>query len=74
MKLKSFILSLNLITFAAPEGGLVTINPAEVVSTRAPHRGFDPDVKCIIHMADGKHVAVAEDCQTVNRKLREEED
>jgi hypothetical protein len=64
-------LALNLVTFPAPENTVVTINPENVVSLSTPHHGFDSDVKCILHMADGKHVAVAIDCNAVKERLQE---
>ena len=70
------VLALQLVAFTGPDNQLVYVNPAEVVTTRAPRdeQHFGPGIKCLIHMADGKFVAVIEDCATVNRVLQDDED
>jgi hypothetical protein len=67
-----FLLVLDLVTFTGPEGQLIPVNPAMVVTLRKPRgeQHFDPDVKCLIHTTDGKFVAVVEDCDTVREALR----
>jgi len=65
------ILALHLVTLASPTEQVVTINSDDVVSLTTPHRGFDPKVKCIINMIDGKHVAVGINCEEVKKKLED---
>jgi len=65
------ILALHLVTLASPIEQAVTINADDVVSLTTPHRGFDPKVKCIINLIDGKHVAVGIGCDEVKKKLEE---
>lgn len=70
-------LALSLIILDGPDNQKVFINPAEVVTVRRP-RGtdhFDPNVRCLLHMADGKFVAVVNACdEVINRLLGEDED
>ena len=65
------ILALHLITLVSPVEQAITINADDVVSLSKPHRGFDPKVKCVINLIDGKHVAVGIDCEEVKKKLEE---
>jgi hypothetical protein len=62
------LLALNLMTLPQ-DGQVITINPDDVVSLVAPHRGFDPKLKCIINLIDGKHIAVGMSCDDVRQKL-----
>jgi len=62
-------IALNLATFPLPNGDAVTINPEDVVSLATPHRGFDPKVKCVVNMVDGKHISVGIDCAAVKERL-----
>jgi len=64
------LIALNLVTLPAPQGEVITINPEDVVSLAAPHRGFDAKVKCIINMVDGKHIAVGLPCDEIRGKLQ----
>jgi len=69
--MKICLLALNLVTFPAPHGGpVVTLNADDVVTFVAPHHGFDPKVKCIVNMVDGKHIAVGVDCDEVRQRLQ----
>jgi len=65
-----YLLALNLVTFPAPHGAMITLNADDVVTLVEPHRGFDPKVKCLINMSDGKHVAVGVDCEEVRQRLQ----
>jgi len=64
-------LAINLVTFASPAEQAITINSEDVVSLITPHKGFDPKVKCIINMIDGKHIAVSINCDEVKKRLKE---
>jgi hypothetical protein len=63
------LLAINLVTFGQ-NGQSVTINSEDVVSLVTPHRGFDPKLKCIINLIDGKHIAVAITCEEVRQRLQ----
>lgn len=70
------LLALHLVILTGPENQQIFVNPAEVVTIRRP-RGpdhFDPSVKCLLHMADGKFVAVIETCETVTERLLGEDE
>lgn len=72
------VLALNLVVLSGPEGQIVRINPSQVVSVREPRNTaeghFNKDVRCLIHMADGKFVAVTETCDIVRQLLEGEPD
>jgi hypothetical protein len=65
---------LDLVQFTGPDNQKIDVNPVAVISVRAPrgaeHLGHG--VKCLIHTADGKFIAVVEDCGTVKRRLEEQ--
>jgi hypothetical protein len=55
---------------------VIEINPDQIVSLRAaaPERKdeaklFHQSVKCLINLADGKFVAVVEDCNTIRNLI-----
>ena len=62
-----------LVTLTGLDNQRIDINPAEVVSVRAPRvqEHFGEGIKCLLHTADGKFIAVIEDCDTVRRRLNE---
>jgi hypothetical protein len=70
--LTAAIAAYQLILVHTPNGDLVELNPDQIVSLRtaAPERKeegrlFHQSVKCLINLADGKFVAVVEDCNTI---------
>jgi len=67
----SFFLASELVPLMGLERQMIWVNPAEVVTVRAPRgdTSLHPGVKCILHMADGKTVSVIEDCAEVRKKL-----
>jgi hypothetical protein len=67
-----WLLALNLVTFPAPGGQLITINPHDVVSLTKPRVALEPSVECVINMVDGKHVPVTLTCDIVKERLGEE--
>jgi hypothetical protein len=62
-----------LIVLTAPGGQPVDVAPDKIVSLKAPRADanghFDNDVRCLINTADGKFIAVVEDCETVVSKF-----
>ena len=67
-----WLLALNLVTFAAPGGQVITINPHDVVSITKPRVQLEPSVQCIINLSDGKHVPVIDTCDAVKQMLENE--
>lgn len=73
----SFVVAL-LITLHAPDGHEIVLNTEAVVSMHEPAPGnkpgnFAPGAKCLINTADGKFMAVVEDCtDTVNNVLKQQ--
>jgi hypothetical protein len=67
-----WLLALNLVTFQAPGGQLITINPSDVVSLTKPRVQLEKSIECIINMSDGKHVPVIETCDEVRERLSNE--
>lgn len=63
-----------LVVLHGPDQQPVLINPMEIVSLRKP-RGeeghFAKGVQCLVHMADGKFIAVVEDCEAVRARVDE---
>lgn len=64
--------ALALIALHGLDGQTIWVNPAEVISVRAPatdllHEG----VKCTLQTVDGKLINVADDCETVLRGVKE---
>lgn len=62
-----------LIALNGPGQQVIWVNPAEVVSVRAPRASMDdhfgPEVNCILQTADGKLIAVADECDVVRKQL-----
>lgn len=49
---------------------MIAINPAEIVSIRTPRDGhFPKGTRCLIHMVDGKFIAVVETCKAVENAI-----
>jgi hypothetical protein len=70
--MREIILALHLLRLTGPDHQIVDINPAEIVSIRQPRGSdthFHKDVRCLIHTADGKFIAVVEDCDSVRDQL-----
>jgi len=72
--MKSLLIAVLLVEFTGPDNQPIDINPMAVVSLRPPRSGdhFAKGGKCLIHTADGKFIAVIEDCDMVRAKLQEE--
>lgn len=66
------ILAVILIELHAPGGMLIEINPDQVTALRftGSQQLLTDEAHCHVSMADGKFIAVVEDCATV-RKLME---
>jgi hypothetical protein len=69
------LLALELVLLHDPNGGAVYVHPDTVTTMRgAPgekNQHFTEQAKCLLNLADGKFVAVVEDCETVRKLLRE---
>jgi hypothetical protein len=70
----AFVLALAFVEFTGPDNQSIDVNPLAVVSLRPVRAGehFGRGIKCLIHTADGKFIAVMQDCDTVRAKLQEE--
>jgi len=66
----------NLITLHGPDGQVIALNPLEVITVRTPRgevqQHFPKNTTCVVHTADGKFIAVQEDCATVRRRVETE--
>jgi len=63
---------IHLITLTGPDKQVIRVNPAEIISVREPRDTgghFHPDTKCLVFTADGKFLAVTEDCDTVIMRI-----
>ena len=62
----------TLIELTGPAGQVILVNPAEVVTVRAPRvtEHFGPGIRCLINTADGKFTAVIEVCEVVRELMR----
>jgi hypothetical protein len=67
-----------LVLVHTPNGDLVEVNPDQIVSLRtaAPDREdekrlYHKSIKCLINLADGKFVAIVENCDTVRNQMEE---
>ena len=66
-------LALRLIILHTPEGRPIEVNPETIIAFRKPIEGHGAEkAQCVIATADGKFIAVQEDCDTVHVKLIEE--
>jgi len=65
--------AIHLITLTGPDKQVIRVNPAEIISVREPRESFQghfhPDTKCLVFTADGKFLAVTEDCDTVITRI-----
>lgn len=65
--------ALQWITLHGPDNVTIDVNPAQIVTVREPRgqqeRVVHKDVKCLLFLADGKFIAVVEDCATVRARL-----
>lgn len=68
------LLAVHLLQFTGPDGQLIEVNPAGIVSIRSPRRAehFTAGIHCIIFTSDNKYLAVLESCQQVEEMLRGE--
>lgn len=64
-------MSADLIALTGPNDQTVYLNPAKVVSFRAPRSSehFAKGTRCVINTTDGHFTAVVEDCPVVRLKL-----
>ena len=69
------VIVLQLVVLQTLDGREVHINPAQVTSvvSRAPsgNRALTDKAQCVINLTDGKFITVAEDCDSVRRRLEE---
>jgi len=71
-----FIMS-QMITLTGPEGQEIAVSPSQVVTVRKPRElegHFPKGVQCLVHMTDGKFIAVIEPCRVVRELLEGEPD
>jgi len=68
-------IALHLVLLTGPGGQPILVNPDTIVSIRSRRdtEHFHADIKCLLHMADGKVITVVEDCDTVREKLEGED-
>jgi len=73
-----FYATLMLLILHTPDGREVRINPDAVTSLQGPKTGakkddklFAEEIHCLVGLADGKNVAVLEDCSVIQRMLEE---
>jgi hypothetical protein len=58
----------------------VIINTAQITQLQEardagdPHKRTDPDVRCIIALADGKFVSTTETCEDIRQRLEPEQE
>jgi len=59
----------HLLILHGPDGQIIAVNPMEIITVREPRSEFaahfPKGTNCICHTADGKFIAVAEECATV---------
>lgn len=61
---------IELLYLTGPDHQMIAINPAEIVSIRTPRDGhFPKGTRCLIHMVDGKFIAVVETCKAVENAI-----
>jgi uncharacterized protein YlzI (FlbEa/FlbD family) len=72
------MITLQLIVFQTLDGRDVHVNPKHVVSISEPSEDRDPKEKlltdkvhCVINLTNGTKVSVAENCDSVRRRLEE---
>ena len=56
------------------DGRDVHVNPRQVVSVAKPSptgKAFDTKVHCVVYMTDGKFISIAEECDSIRRRLEE---
>ena len=65
------LLAVYLVALTGPNEQRIEVNPAQVVSLRAPRseEHFAQGVQCLLHTVDGKFIAVVEPCDAVRLKL-----
>jgi len=66
----------HLIILHGPDGQIIAVNPLEVITVRTPRgeiqKHFHSSTKCLVFTADGKFVAVTEECQVVRERIEED--
>lgn len=70
----ALVVAVSMIVLHTVDGHQVSINPALVTSLHAakadqPNKLYTEAVRCVVGLADGKLVSVAEDCDTVQRMI-----
>jgi len=64
---------LTLVALNGPDGQVIYVNPAQILSVRAPRDYADntvnPVIACAIEMSDGKFVNVIDNCEAVLAKI-----
>jgi hypothetical protein len=69
-------LALVLLQLHGTDGGVITVNPDQITSMRearddASGKHFAANLRCMISLADGKFVAVVEECGTVRKMVED---
>ena len=70
------LVTYNLVLLHVPGGGIVEVNPEQVVSMRSLRPGDPADklltdkVECVISTTDGKLINVMEECEEVDKLFR----
>ena len=63
------LFAIVLVALSGPDGQVIFVNPAEVVSIRSPRalhsEHFAPGIRCVLQTVDGKAIGVADDCDVV---------
>jgi uncharacterized protein YlzI (FlbEa/FlbD family) len=66
---------LALIVLHGLDGQLIHVNPAEIVSVRAPSSDLlAPEIKCTLQTADGKLINVTDTCDEVLHRIGKAEE
>jgi hypothetical protein len=65
-------LAVELVELTGLDGELIAINPASVVTLRAPRKHdhlLPASASCAVQTSDGKHISVRETCKQVRQRL-----
>lgn len=72
------LIAIELVTLHMVDGRAVQVNPAQVTQLVHPHEEGNKQivdtVHCVVRLADGSFVSVAEHCEEVQRMLEEKRD
>jgi hypothetical protein len=62
-----------LIMLTGPEHQPISVNPAQIVTTRSVRPSAKEDfargIRCLVHTTDGKFISVVETCDDVRKKM-----